>query len=295
MNIEEFVSNVVTEIRNLLTDEYEVSVNSIPKNNGVILHGVTIREEGTNITPCIYLDQYYSEYTKEANDIPSIAKAVIDLSQKNAIHEEFSVEWFKDFNKVAGKVYGRLVNLDRNQELLLLVPHREFLDLALYYVVDLPEMNGCITIRNEHMLLWGVSEEELYNRFITNISENDQGDISSMASVLGEMIGVDNSEMLSADMRMYILSNQSRHYGAIQLLSKKTLALAAALLDDDFYVLPSSVHETILLPVKDGSSQEVDGLREMVRCVNDTELDASELLSYNVYRFNSNNGSLEIA
>ena len=94
------------------------------------------------------------------------------------------------------------------------------------------------------------------------------------------------------DRDMYILTNRCKRFGAAEMLDKNTLRMIAGQVGDGFIVLPSSVHETIVLPPKDGS--EYKTLAEMVRDINDTEVDADERLSYHVYVYSRDEEMLKI-
>ena len=84
---------------------------------------------------------------------------------------------------------------------------------------------------------------------------------------------------------MYILTNRCKRFGAAEMLDKNTLRMITGQIGDGFIVLPSSVDETIVLPPKDGT--EYEALVEMVRDINDTEVDADERLSYHVYVYSN--------
>ena len=74
--------------------------------------------------------------------------------------------------------------------------------------------------------------------------------------------------------------------------SSKIKALADKL-DSDLYILPSSIHELILIPVLE--NEEVETLRKMVNQVNEESVENIDYLSDNVYRFNRNTEEICIA
>ena len=91
---------------------------------------------------------------------------------------------------------------------------------------------------------------------------------------------------------MYILKNCRKRFGAAEILDKKTLRMIADEVGDRFIILPGSIHETIVLPPKD--EKEYGMLKEMVREVNDTQVDVEERLSYHVYMYNRDEETLQI-
>ena len=91
---------------------------------------------------------------------------------------------------------------------------------------------------------------------------------------------------------MYVLSNQKRVFGAAGLLYDRVLSDAGVRLEDDFYVLPSSVHEVILVPDHVAGSEKE--LRIMVHEVNHTQVEPEEILSESVYHYDRKKHSLSI-
>ena len=96
------------------------------------------------------------------------------------------------------------------------------------------------------------------------------------------------------EVKMYVLGNRSRQYGAVQMCNPQALQEAAETIGDDFYILPSSIHETILVPVR-GKEDEADKLAEMVACVNSSEVPDTEILSNHVYRYRRQSRRIELA
>ena len=90
----------------------------------------------------------------------------------------------------------------------------------------------------------------------------------------------------------YILTNRRKRFGAAEILDKKTLRMIADRVGDGFIVLPSSLHETIVLPPK--AESEYERLADMVREVNDTQVDVEERLSYHVYAYSRDEETLKI-
>ena len=63
-------------------------------------------------------------------------------------------------------------------------------------------------------------------------------------------------------------------------------------LDEDICILPSSIHECLIMPVNDET--DFAELRRIVKKVNDTEVSETEILSYNIYRFSRVRGVMSI-
>ncbi len=95
------------------------------------------------------------------------------------------------------------------------------------------------------------------------------------------------------DIKMYVLTNREKTFGAAEILDAHTLQAIGKMLADDFIVIPSSVHETIIVPAD--NAPEYSELMDMVCEINATHVDAEERLSNHIYRYNRNEGRLRIA
>ncbi len=92
--------------------------------------------------------------------------------------------------------------------------------------------------------------------------------------------------------KMYILSNSVGINGATAMIYKDAIRNFASELDSDFYILPSSIHEVILVPYEDCFSREE--LKNMVNEVNCTQVPIEEVLSDRVYIYRRKTNMIEI-
>jgi hypothetical protein len=166
------------------------------------------------------------------------------------------------------------------------------------------EGTASITVRSNLADLWGVSEEELFKVALENTQRLFRGTVMSMASVLTELLSdrldeenakefydmvVSEEDMVP----MYVCSNKQRINGAGVILYKDLLKEFAERVGADFYILPSSIHETLLVPVSD--QMEVEYLRSMVREVNATQVAPEEVLSDDVYIYRRADDKITLA
>ncbi len=300
MSFEEFTENVVKEIRVKMGDAFQIGKREVTKNNNVKLTGITVMKEGADIGPYIYLDEFYREYESEGMKLGEITDEVYRLILK---YEEdmpdVDLSGYRNWETVQGDIYPKLVNAEQNKELLEKIPHRNFLDLAVvYYAVardHAREDIGTFLIHNGHMEIWGQEEEDLYQTALMNMRADGEADLITIERIVEHILGITFPEKegnASKDKDMYILTNHRRRFGAAEILDKKTLRMIADKVGDSFIVLPSSIHETIILPPKD--AKKYDGLAKMVREVNDTQVDREERLSYHVYVYSRDEETLRV-
>ena len=301
MGFEEFIENVLETIRVKVGGTFQVKKHDVIKNNNVKRTGIDVIKNGEDIGPCVYLDEFYREYEANGMKFDEIVDEVYRLIMKHKDDDAmgFDVLGFKRWETVHGDIYAKLINAEQNKELLEEIPHRIFMDLAVvYYVVardHAQEDIGTILIHNGHMEMWGQEEENLYREAMINMRTDGEADLTDIRTIVERITGItftNEDDGASQDTGMYILTNSRKRFGAAEILDRKTLWRIADKVGDGFIVLPSSVHETIVLPPND--EEEYRRLADMVREVNDTQVDIEERLSYHVYVYNRDEDALQI-
>ena len=301
MSFEEFTDHILQEICVRADGAFQVKKHDVTQNNNVKQTGITVMKEGVDIEPCVYLDELYREYEADGMKLDEIVDEVYRLILK---YEEdmpdVDISVFQNWETIRDDIYPKLVNAEQNKELLEKIPHRNFMDLAVvYYAIardHAREDIGTVLIYNGHMEIWGQEEENLYQTAMRNMRADGEADFVTLESVVKHILrGITLPDDESKDLRrknMYILTNHRRRFGAAEILDKKTLRTIADQIGDRFIVLPSSVHEAIVLPPKEEA--EYGRLADMVREVNDTQVDVEERLSDHVYVYSRDEEMLKI-
>ena len=301
MSFEEFTEDILQEIRERADGAFWIRREDVTKNNNVKLTGISVMKEGEDIGPCIYLNESYREYESGGMNFDEIVDEVYRqiLRHKDDEVPDFDTEGFLNWETVRGTIFAKLVNAEENQEQLGKIPHRRFMDLAVvYYAVardHAQEEFGVIPIHNGHMEKWGQDEDALYQTAMGNMRAAGEPYFDSMETVVKSLLPdtvVPGEREHKPETDMYILTNSRKRYGASELLDRNTLRMIADKLGDGFVVLPSSIHESIILPPKDEA--EYEWLAEMVRMVNDIHVDIVERLSYHVYAYSRDEDALRI-
>lgn len=296
MGIKEFAE----EIKVILEERTgkEVRVNKVAKNNGVELTGLLIVEPEVNITPTIYLEHFLERY-EEGTDLEDVAECIYRAYMREKVNERVDMSWFRDFEKVRGKVAFKLINYEKNNELLEQIPHTKVLDLVkVYYViVETEEIGrGTILIHNSHCELWGIRTEQLDKVATENTPKLLPAVLDTMSNVVKDILGMgelDCEECGVFSNNMYIMSNSNRVFGAAALCYKDAIRDFASEVGSDIVILPSSVHELIL--IKCGKDTDYSYFKELVPLVNSTELQLDEVLSDSVYVYHRDTDSITIA
>lgn len=288
MEISTFKVKVQKAVREVLGQEYIVELREVQKNNGVVLQGLTIRKEEDNVTPTIYLNSFWEAYEGGVTFADIIRKIII-IYREDGIGHKIDVSFFRDFDKVKEKLCFRLVNRERNREQLEKVPYIPILDLAIcfYYAFDGAGVeNGMIPVYRTHLEAWKVTERDLLECAMNNTPRLYPQEVIPMENALEDMIRELPEEIRPEVLRkisMVILTNSRKTYGACSILYPEVLERMAERMGGDFYLIPSSVHEFLLLPREQERGEEE--LKEMISEVNRTELSPEEVLSDHLYLY----------
>lgn len=289
----EFANLVAKKVTDL--SGYEAKVNEIVKNNGVKNLCIQINTGESNISPCIYLNEFYEKWLNGEELIDDICNNICEIYQKHKIPFDFDTSMLEDWETVKTLLSGRLINTEKNKELLMTLPHRELMDLSLIYCIDISSSvfgNGSIKLTYEILKLLNVSEEEVYENVMANMEQ--EGEIlKSIVEVICEMIGDESINSGDLSLPMYVLTNHNKIFGAAQIVRDSVLQNAASVLGSDYYIIPSSVHECLL--IAESEIDKVENLANMVREVNDSEVEENEVLSYHVYHYDHNLKELTVA
>ena len=297
MEFTNFTTLVQREVEKRAGENYRVKLNDVMKNNGVVLRGITLMQDDSNISPTIYLNPYYDAYENGDTTLGTVIDEVIDTYERNKINRSIDMKFFLNYETVRSRIIFKLINTEKNRELLRDVPYIPFHDLSIVFQCLVSEErfgNASILIHNVHLQLWKVNARELYECALENTPLLQGYELADMNTVLEEMKalgGIDDEEIedMQQEVPMYVLSNKSRINGASCILYKDILKDFAMVVDKDLYVLPSSIHEVILLP-SDGT-KESEQLKEMVREINQSQVEKEEVLSDSVYYYRRSDDS----
>ena len=290
MEYKEFVEYIKMNAGYIAGEGGNITINHVIKNNGCEMDGLVIMEKGKDIAPTIYLDSFYELYTNGENIKNKIRqKEVIYEQNKNNV--TFDVNILKHFDTIKDKIVYKVVNYRSNEKLLEQVPHKRILDLAVVFYCLLDNEYGrsaTALIYNNNLKNWNVTIDDVYKAALKNTPDLLHSKISSMAALFEKCgVNVDGEEVDLKDYvpsDMYVLTNESKLNGAACILYENVLYDFAQKLGADLYILPSSVHEVILLPKL--SMFEKDELVNMVKEVNTEGVAADEVLSDHVYEYN---------
>lgn len=291
---------LVDAVKEVAGAGYEVQQNMVVKNNGVELQSIIVRRVGEVVSPTVYVDKFIEKIEKEEMTVSKAAEKIFGLYEENKSPElGMNLSDLKNKDFILSHVEYQLVNAERNQDRLLAVPHKELLDFAVMYrVVIGNNESGVVSfvVSDRMMEIANITKEELDEAAVLNTKKAGFV-VKKMEDIISEMIGMmempeETFDEIPDGPKMYVLTNNRRVNGANVMLYGEVLGKLADQLEDDFYILPSSVHEVLAIPASYASHDE---LKAMVKEVNDTQVEDEEILGYQVYRYDRQNKELSIA
>lgn len=143
---------------------------------------------------------------------------------------------------------------------------------------------------------YGLTPDQLHKDALDAAQHTMKYSIRSMDEVLTGMaksMGIEQEQPVMFSSPLYVATTERDMFGAGVLAVPSFFEDAAEKLDGNFYVLPSSVHEILLLP--DRFAPEHQLLKEMVQDVNANEVDPKDRLSDNVYHYDAKERIFELA
>lgn len=298
MKYNEFCENVKLTLASLFNDEYQIKLINVDKLNGVTLKGITIINKKQNVSPTIYLEDFYNKYNL-GSTIHDIGKEIYsDYLQKYASGDNlFSLTSlnFTDYSSVQDKIYFRLINYQMNQQYLKSIPHKRWLDLAIVFSIlvnDQQSEISSITITHSLLEHWQLTIDDIMKIANYNTPILFSPTAKSIHETICNILLDDNVDpslinlmVSNNDYPMYVASNTRGIHGASWILYPNELKILATKLNSNLYILPSSIHEVILIPAtKDLSKCE---LLNMVKEINESQVPINEVLSNNVYYYDN--------
>lgn len=296
MNYQEFLCQVKLRLTQKLGSDHQITIRTVTKNNNLKLDALTILEPGRHIAPTIYLNPYFADLSQGTLTFEQILDKILQFHRDYMPAVPISPEFFSDFNTVKDHVAYKLIHYRRNQEVLESIPHIPYLDLAICFycaVQTSPQSQATVLIHNEHLRMWGITETILYETARFNTPRLFPPKLTSMKSFMEKFDDPSLRELgcdPSAHLPMYILSNHYNLFGASCIMYENLLSHLSEKFDSSFYLLPSSLHELILVPSDD--KRDLDFFSAMVQDVNKHHVAPIDILSDHAYFYDRSSKNL---
>ena len=275
LNEKEFYLYVEKNILNYLPEMegQKVMVQRVKKNNQVSMMGLSIGEQKNYLLPVLYLEPFYRNHLRG--------------QQIGFYLDEDKVS---DYEYIKKNLFYRIVNYEKNKELLKYTPHERFLDLAVTYrwaAYRNHDGMASALVRNKELLMWGISKDQM----MKDARENTEKIFPPVMRKIQSVLPV---HIIEEEIPLFVMSNGDYMNGASVILYKDILREFADCMEHNLYILPSSIHEVIIL-LDDEYAKDPEELARMVRETNRIVVDREEILSDHVYYYDREKDEIRIA
>lgn len=309
MNRNEFINYVAENVRLYLPQTFEsaqVSVVESIKENGRKIPALLIRRQGDILVPSILLEGAYNDY-KSGKSLEACVKWIADLRVKYDNPKCLSdLRYVKDYEAIKNKLKIKLCDLELNRDWLkdkAYTLHGDF--AAVYYVViyEGKEQDFSTPVVKQLMEEWNISLKQIHEdallserakqAFLFEMDDYISSVMTGNGNIRNLLDGKATWHPETAETPMLCLTNSNLRDGASMILQEDIMKQAGEIIGSDFYVLPSSIHETLLVP--DTGIVDTSRLSWMVKEVNETRLDLCDRLSDKVQYYDRAKGVFENA
>ena len=299
LDYEAFRDRILMELQRLLPENTQLEMRNVPKNNGQVLEALVIMDFGNGIYPTIYLQYYYERY-KNTGDLALAAEEIMETYRRARVTSAIDLSFLSDFDRVKGSITYRLISREKNALMLEGVPHIPYLDLAIVFSCVLRIREGMVTsfmVRDSHAHAWETDAQTLLSLAQENTPRIFPFYLKPLIHMLEEdfqMAAFSEEDIPAAPFfaphlslndfqpPMYVLTNIQKTGGACCILYPELLERFADQTGSDLYILPSSIHEVLLLPT-DVLDRSI--LVSMLQDGNRTLVSKEDYLSDQVYYY----------
>ena len=297
MDFNEFQNQILQEAKDRMWG-VQVEIRPVEKLQGESYTGLSIQPNDSPMAATLNLDSVYNQMVDQGKSFQEVADDLITHAADIIVDmPKIDVNDITNYDQMKNTLVVQVIPTDRNAEMLADIPHKNIEDMSLVYRMQIDQNeNGTssVLITNAMLENYGVTVNQLHQDAMDAAVINNPATFRSMQEVLSDLMGMPADLMPPMDgPQMYVASVENSLNGAGVIAYPDFMNQVAEQVGGDFFVLPSSVHEVLVIP-DDGSIDRHD-LESMVREVNASEVLPKDQLSDNVYHYDSQDQVFELA
>ena len=298
MDYENFKQDFQESLKEELAErgmDTDVSFQKVEKMNESY-DAVTVKPIDSIIGVNFNVEKAFDSY-EAGTDMDEVVNHTADSVEK-AFREapQIDITAITDYEQMKSKLSMEVVSADRNADLLQNVPHEKMEDMAVVYRLMLGQMDegsGTVLVTDQLMERFGITHEQLRQDALENAPEIRPSEIRGMSEVINEIAPGMAPEIAPEDEQMFVASVPDKIRGAGVIAYPNFMEDAAEKMGGDFFVIPSSIHEVLL--VRDNGEMTSKDLENMVKEVNATQVEPEDQLTDHVYHYDSKDHIFEMA
>lgn len=269
----------------------DITFRPVIKNNET-LSGMIYTPNGTSVGTTFYAESFYEQY-KSGSSIEELANQIYDMFQKYAKEIHTNVREVTEYLKDVSRIFPALISREGNEGFLKDMAYVPFENLAIIFKYNIPELEGTVNMTKDQLKTLDMDVSEVLEIAKNNPIFKDSIEVIpllEMAKRASPELAKQTEGMQGPS--MYVVTNKELRWGAAAILDMDFMAYISEELEDDLYIIPSSVDECIVVPK---SELPLYQLEEMVKEVNAAEVPPQLRLADNIYQYDSDTKSIRIA
>ena len=296
MDFKEFQNQILQEAKECMWG-IEVGIQPVEKLQGESYTGLSLKPNGSPVAATLNLDAVYNQMIKQDKSFQEVADSLISHATDILVDmPKIDVNSLTNYDQMKNTLVVQVIPTDRNADMLANIPHKDIEDISLVYRMQIEQNeNGTssVLVTNAMLENYGITQEQLHQDAMDAAVINNPATFRSMNEVLSELMGMPMDMMPPMDgPQLFVASVEGSLNGAGVIAYPDFMEQVADQVGGDFFILPSSVHEVLVVP-DDGSIDRCD-LENMVREVNASEVELKDQLSDNVYHYDSQDKIFEL-
>lgn len=269
----------------------------VNRTNEMEVRALAIRINDENVAPVIYPDTLYRQY-REGFTVDEMVERYSSKLHRTPDFVEDVREAINNHRDLTGQFRLSLVNTAMNQEMLKSVPHEEHGDLSAIVRLRISD-EASIVVSNQLATRLEMTREEVLDIAHRHL-EQEAFTTRGMSEVMRDILQKEG--MQDDEVRMilgasngdkewiYVVTNDIGIDGSVAILSDDVMQRSHEVVGEDFYVLPSSRHEVILVP--ESVTDSAEELRLIVSDANQSVVERTDYLSDNIYHYSGHDHRL---
>nr|UVY42614.1 MAG: Protein of unknown function (DUF1444) [Bacteriophage sp.] len=292
-NYELFIGQLTNTIYET-TDIPLENIKFVKKDGGDLLNIIFAEHDDAYEVCSVHVEELYVAYQNGIRLNTIVDYICSDVLHAKSIYVYDKTKELMDYDTAKSRLFVRLINYDRNADILRDVVHKTLGDIVftVYAIVDENEFGIVSTkVLKSMVKKWDKNEDDIFNEAIKNTYYLTPPRIYKWEGVLCDESYAGESFMNDEDIcdldksfSGNTLSTTRKTNGAIAVFLPGVAERIAELLDSDFYMVFTSIHEVMIHST--GSGVDPKDLKLVLQDTLRKVTPSSDYLTEKIYKYN---------
>ncbi len=295
MNYEQFKEQFTEDLKRNLEarghDIASIDITHTQKLNQEAYDAISVKLEDSQVGPSGNLSNLYAAYEQVGDYDMILTRATTIMDDAISNMPSYDANQLTDYDFIKDKLVLEAVNAEKNATFLEKVPHKDMEDIAIVYRAVIGKMDdgiASLVVTNEMLEKMDVTKEQLHADALISAPEIRPVEVNTLFGTIAEILGEDVPfvpEQGSPEDKILVGTVVDKHHGAGVIAYEGFFDQQAEKMGEDFYIIPCSIHEVLLVP--ESMAPDIEQIKDMISNVNTCELKPEDVLSDNLYHYDS--------